>query len=239
MNDNAISVKNLSVSYGTVDAIENITLDIKKGEAVCIIGPNGGGKTTFLNALLGFLKPNSGEIEILGSDIKSAYSKISFVPQVSLVERNFPISVTESVMTATLKSGLHPFKFFNSKDRQNALSILKEVGLENSHKREISALSGGEFQRLLIARALAQKPEILLLDEPTANVDSFSRDRIFSLLEELNRKGMTIVTVTHDLIAAKTCFTKLAAINRDLIFFGDPQDIGDIASVMYGAYKGV
>lgn len=234
MSENAVSVKNLSVSYGVVEAIENITLNINEGESVCIVGPNGGGKTTFLNAVLGFLKPNKGEIKILGGSIKKAYSKISFVPQASSVDRNFPISVIESVMTASLKSGLHPFKFFKKADVGKALSILKEVGLEKYENRKISELSGGEFQRLLIARAIVGNPQILLLDEPTANVDIYSRNKIFDLLGEFCRCGKTVITVTHDLAAAKACFSKLAIINKELIFFGKPDEIEDISSVIYG-----
>lgn len=234
MNENVISVKEVSVSYGEVEAIENITLDIKKGEFVCIVGPNGGGKTTFLNAVLGFLKPDKGEIKIFGKDIKKAYSKISFVPQVSSAERNFPVSVLEAVMTAGLKSGLHPFKSFNKADKKKAFELLKAVGLDGFAKREISALSGGEFQRMLIARALSQEPEILLLDEPTANADISSRNKIFSLLSELNRNGLTVVIVTHDLAAVKDRCSKLIAINRGLVFCGKLSEKTDIGAMMYG-----
>ena len=234
MSGSALSVKNLSVSYGAVEAVENITLDINAGESLCIVGPNGGGKTTFLNAVLGFLKPDGGEIKILGGSIKKAYSKISFVPQASDVDRNFPISVREAVLTASLKSGLHPFEFFDKADCGKALSVLKEVGLDGYENRKISFLSGGEFQRLLIARAIMGDPQILLLDEPTANVDLYSRNKIFALLGEFCRDGKTVITVTHDLAAAKACFSKLAVINKELIFFGDPDKSGDIASLMYG-----
>ncbi len=230
----AISVKNLSVAYSNVEAISNITLDINEGDFVSVIGPNGGGKTTLLNTLLGFLDVNYGEVKILGKNVKSSDISISYVPQISAIDRNFPITVLETVMTAFLKSGLHPFRRFKPQEREKALSLLEQVGLSEYAARRISELSGGEFQRLLIARALAANPQILLLDEPTANVDVSSRDKIFNSLASLNKSGMTIVVVTHDLAAAVEYSTKLALINRTLHYYGEPIITEEIAKLMYG-----
>lgn len=225
--DSAININNLTVSYSGADAINNISLDIKKGEFVCIMGPNGGGKTTLLNTVLGFLKPDSGHIEI------SRSSSVSYVPQIAAIDRDFPITALETVMTAFLKSGLHPFKKFSKAERQKATDILKEVGLEQYAQRQISGLSGGEFQRLLIARALASDPKILLLDEPTASVDITSRDKIFSILKELNCKGITVITVTHDIPAACSYATRFVLINRELIYSGEPLATKKINQIMY------
>lgn len=223
-----ISIKNLSVSYSGTDAINGISFDINSGDFLCILGPNGGGKTTLLNTILGFLKPDSGEI------FKDKALKISYVPQTAMLDRNFPISVLETVLTGTLGKGLHPFRRFSAQQKKSACEILSAVGLDGYSKRQISELSGGEFQRLLIARALASEPEILLLDEPTANVDIASRDRIFSLLCELNKKGMTVVTVTHDLKAAAENSTKTAFIDQRLKYFGNPVPLSELTSLMYG-----
>lgn len=233
MNE-AISVNKLSVAYKGIDAINDISLEIMKGEFVCIIGPNGGGKTTFLNAVLGFLKPHSGEIRILNRNIKEAYSSVSYVPQTAAIDRNFPITVLETVMTAFLKSGFHLFRIFKKEEKEKAFLLLQQVGLDGLAERQISELSGGEFQRLLIARALASEPQILLLDEPTANVDAASRNNIFNILSEINTLGVTVVVVTHDIAAAVSTANKLICISRELVYCGKPEITKEISEIMYG-----
>lgn len=232
--ENAISVKHLCVSYVNSHALHGINLEVEKGDFLGIIGPNGGGKTTLLNAVLGFVKPDNGEIRINGLPPKKGRNIIGYVPQTANVEMNFPISVTETVMTAFLNQGLHLFKRFSASDRQRALKILKRVGLEDLANRQISELSGGEFQRLLIARALARDPEILLLDEPTSSVDPASTEEIYSILKELNRDGITVVMVTHDLAAVSSVVKKIACINRNLIYYGEPRLTNEICRAMYG-----
>ncbi len=227
--DTIIEIKNLSVSYSGADAINNINLDVNKGEFIAVIGPNGGGKTTLLNTVLGFLKADSGAIQII-----SKSTLLSYVPQISLIDRNFPITVLETVLSAFLKSGLHPFKRFKKSEIEKATECLNLLGLNGYATRQISELSGGEFQRLLIARALASNPDILFLDEPTANVDIASRNKIFATLKELNSKGLTIIIVTHDLSAATEYSSKLVLINRELIYCGVPVLTDEIIKILYG-----
>lgn len=231
--EKAILVDNLSVSYSGIEAINNITLSIDEGEFVCIVGPNGGGKTTLLNSILGILKPDNGIIKLFGTPYKSTKTALSYVPQTAAIDRGFPITVLETVMTAFLKRGFHPFKLFSKSEKAKAVELLKTVGLECHCNRQISELSGGEFQRLLIARALALEPKILLLDEPTASVDGDSRNKIFALLKALNKSGMTVVTVTHDYAAAEENATKLICINREVIYCGKPLDTKGITEIMY------
>lgn len=227
--DTIIEIKNLSVSYSGADAINNINLDVNKGEFIAVIGPNGGGKTTLLNTVLGFLKADSGAIQII-----SKSTLLSYVPQISLIDRSFPITVLETVLSAFLKSGLHPFKRFKKSEIEKATECLNLLGLNGYATRQISELSGGEFQRLLIARALASNPDILFLDEPTANVDIASRNKIFATLKELNSKGLTIIIVTHDLSAATEYSSKLVLINRELIYCGVPVLTDEIIKILYG-----
>ena len=227
--DTAIEIKNLTVSYSGEDAINNINLEIKKGEFVSVIGPNGGGKTTLINTILGFLKADSGTVKIT-----SPSAVLSYVPQISLIDRSFPITVLETVLTAFLKSGLHPFKKFRETEIEKAIECLKLLGLSDYSNRQISELSGGEFQRLLIARSLAADPEILLLDEPTANVDIASRDKIYATLKGLNVKGLTVIIVTHDLWAATEFSSRLVLINRELKYCGKPVFTEEITKALYG-----
>ena len=162
----ALKITDLSVSYGDVEAIQNINLTVNEGEYLGIIGPNGGGKTTLISAVTGLIRPDSGTVRIFGEEGRAARSNIGYVPQNSKVSRDFPITVSETVMTAFLKGGAHPFRRFDSSDRKKALSYLEKLGLSELSERNVSALSGGEFQRLLIARALAGEPRLLVLDEP-------------------------------------------------------------------------
>lgn len=217
--ENIISLENASVSYRKNEALCNISLHIEKGSFTGIIGPNGGGKTTLLKTVLGFLKPEHGNISISVSR-----DKIGYVPQTASLERDFPISVTEAVLTAFLKSGLHPFRRFTFDEKQKASKLLELVGLSLKADSAVSRLSGGEFQRMLIARALAAKPQIMLLDEPTANIDPESSEKIFKLLTELNRSGMTVITVTHDIPAVLKSADRLIYVNKLILFNGSPEE---------------
>lgn len=219
-----ISVESLNVSYGNIGAIYDLNLTVQKGEFLGIIGPNGGGKTTLLSAILGLIKPSGGNITINGSELKSGRQLIGYVPQTISVDRYFPISVKETVLTAFLNNKLNPFKRFSDEQKQKAYDSLKSVGLETKADNLISELSGGEFQRMLIARALVGEPEILLLDEPTSNIDKDSTEKIYTLLKELNSKGRTIIMVTHDLGSINRLFTRIMLINRTATFIGSPSD---------------
>ncbi len=222
--DNAVSVENLSVSYSGIEAVNNINLEIKKGEFLGITGPNGGGKTTVLSAILGLIKTDCGEIKIQGKNITEGRKQIGFVPQTVSVDRQFPISVIETVMTAFLNKGIEPFKIFGKAEKAKAMETLELIGLKEKAEKQISELSGGEFQRLLIARALAAEPEILFLDEPTSNIDTHSRNSIYGILSKLNQNGATIVMVTHDLQNISDMFSRLICINRTVVFDGSPKD---------------
>lgn len=230
----ALKITNLTVSYGSYKALSDVSLTVHEGEYLGIIGPNGGGKTTLISAVTGIIKPDSGTIAIFGADGRKARGVIGYVPQNSKVSRDFPITVSETVMTAFLRGGAHPFRRFNSDDKQKALSYLEKLGLTQLADRNVSELSGGEFQRLLIARALATEPKLLVLDEPVSNVDPKSREVIYSLLESLNKSGQTILMVTHDLFAISSAVGSIACLNRTLVYHGKPKITDEISHAMYG-----
>ncbi len=225
-----ISINNLTVSFNNLPIIENLSFEIEKGEFVCIIGPNGAGKTTLLKTILGLIKHKSGSISF--EDNKKPI--ISYMPQVNDIDRNFPISVKETVLSAMLKKGLHPFKKYTKLEILKAEQLLKSVGLFDFADRQIGELSGGQFKRMLIARALAVEPEILLLDEPTSDADIISRNEIFTLLKNLNEKGMTIITSTHDLEATREYTSKLVSINKSLVYCGEVPQSNSLYSLLYG-----
>ncbi len=222
--EKAISVSGLTVSYSGQEAVNDINITVNKGEFLGLIGPNGGGKTTVLSSILGLTEKNSGTIKILGRAIKDGRRLIGYVPQTSAVDRDFPITVMETVLSAFLNSGLHPFKRFNPLEKAKAAETLGILGLSGMENKPIKALSGGEFQKLLIARALVSNPDILLLDEPVSNIDDSSRNEIYSILKELNGKGKTIIMVTHDMQNLDSLFSRLIYINRTVLFDGSPSD---------------
>lgn len=229
----AIKIKNLYVSYGPVSALTDINLVVPSGEYLGIIGPNGGGKSTLLKSILGLIPVDSGTISILGRKPGKTGTLIGYVPQFSSVERKFPITVREAVLTGRVTFGGTAFHRYSRADREAADKALKDVGIAMLAKRGIDALSGGQFQKMLIARALAVGPQILMLDEPTASVDTASREQIFALLADLN-KHMTIILVTHDTMAVASQVHKIACLNNRLVYHGEPELDNDTVNSMYG-----
>ena len=197
MENITISINDLSFSFDKTPILEDVNLQIEKGQFIGFIGPNGGGKTTLLKLIIGLLQSQTGTIKVLGENPKDIRSKIGYVPQVINVDRNFPISVYELV----LLGGISESKFLkkypkNIKDK--ALDFLEKMDLLHLKNKSFGQLSGGEFQKALIARALISDPDILVLDEPTANIDVIAEKKIFDLILQYKGKK-TILIVSHDL----------------------------------------
>lgn len=233
MSKPALQIENLSVYYGQTPAITGVCLDVLEGEYLGIIGPNGGGKSTLLKAILGLIPLSSGTVRIYGKEAKASRTMLGYVPQFSNVDKRFPITLGEVVLTGRMKAGLSPFFRYSKDDREAVSAILEKIGIAQLENRQISELSGGEFQKMLIARALAMKPKILLLDEPTASVDASSQDQIYELLEELN-ENMTIILVTHDLLAVSSQVRRLACLNGRLVYHGEPELSEQVVNSLYG-----
>lgn len=232
-NKKALEIRDLSVSYGGVKALQNINLMIKKGDFTAVIGPNGGGKSTLIRASLGLIPIEKGEITLLGGNPNDTRARAGYVPQFSYLDKRFPMSVFETALTGRLSGGIKPFKRYSEKDKEITLDKLKNMGIEKLAERNIDELSGGEFQRVLIARALASEPEILFLDEPTANVDASAREHIYSLIGELNN-SVTVIMVTHDLFAISSAVKSIACLNVQLVYHGEPELNENILGSLYG-----
>ncbi len=212
---NILDFDNVSFSFGKESIIRNVSFAIEKGDYCGVVGPNGGGKTTILRLIIGLLKPDSGKITINGKSIKESRNIIGYVPQYSNMDNSFPISVEQVVAMGVLKRfNLSPFLKSDDKRRvEEALDLLK---IRNLRDNSFGDLSGGQKQRVLIARAIVSNPEILILDEPTASVDSEIEKEIYILLKEFN-KDKTIILVSHDMEKISSASNRLLCVNRKVI----------------------
>lgn len=195
-----IESQDLCFAYDEGLILKDVTFKVNSGEFIGIIGPNGGGKTTLLKLLMGFLKPTSGSLLLFGTSPSKVASKIGYVPQSMRFDKQFPISVFELVLSGRL-SKLPWHGTYSREDLQIVKQTLDDLELTSIQNSAFGTLSGGQAQRALIARALVSQPQLLLLDEPTANVDARAEADIYALLRELQGK-MTILMVTHDLSTA-------------------------------------
>lgn len=218
---NIIEIKNLNVWFGNNLVLDNINLTIDEKEFLGIIGPNGGGKTTLLKVMLGLIKPDEGEVLIFGKRPKLSRQMIGYVPQYSSFESGFPISVWDVVLMGRLgKKKL--FGKLDDEDKDFVRDAISKVNLSGYENKIVGNLSGGEKQRVLIARALAINPKLLLLDEPTASIDSSLDHNFYDLLTQLN-KEKTIILISHDIGAISQNVKKIACMNRKLVFHNSKE----------------
>lgn len=229
----AVSLHDVCFSYQDLFVLKNISFNIQEGQFVGIIGPNGGGKTTLLKLILGFLRPDSGNIRVFGQSLDAARQSIAYVPQSLRYDKQFPISVLELVLGGRL-SHLPWYGVYSKADKQAALDALERVGLLDFQDRSFGNLSGGQAQRALIARALASEPRLLLLDEPTASVDAQAEGDIYAILKGLQGK-MTILMVTHNLQAAIELVEKVVCVQHTAVVLDPSQVCEHFAFGLYHA----
>ena len=212
VGDTILEIRNLDFSYDAgPPTLSGVNLTLRAGESGCIVGPNGGGKSTLLKLILGLLQPTAGEILLFGVPPAQSRLRVGYMPQNHLLDSAFPITVLEAVLTGRLRG---PFRFrYSRRDREAALAALEELDIVDLAKHSFTALSGGQRQRVLIARALACEPELLLLDEPTANIDPGAGERFYATLETLRRR-MTVLTVSHDLGFVNREIDRVICVNR-------------------------
>ncbi|MBR3204386.1 metal ABC transporter ATP-binding protein [Candidatus Saccharibacteria bacterium] len=190
-----LSVKNLNIVYDKNTIISSANFSIKKGDFVCVVGSNGSGKSTLIKTLLGLIFPASGKI-IFDKTIKK--HSIGYLPQESKIDQSFPATVLEIVLSGTLEKSSKKF-FYKKSDKNCAEDCLKNLNIEKLKTKCFSELSGGQKQKVLLARALASTSDLLFLDEPSNNLDYKSRKEFYSLLKSLNENGLTIIMITHDI----------------------------------------
>ena len=216
-----IEMKNLSVSYQGQLALEPTSLTIKGPTIIGIIGPNGAGKSTLIKGMLGIVE-SEGQTFLDRKPMKQELSKIAYVEQKIHIDYNFPIKVKECVSL-----GLYPkiklFQRLKTSDWEKVARALKIVGLEDFAERQISQLSGGQFQRVLIARCLVQEAEYIFLDEPFVGIDSVSEEIIMATLRQLRKDGKTILIVHHDLSKVVAYFDQVLLLNKEVIAFGSTE----------------
>jgi zinc transport system ATP-binding protein len=232
VNVPAIKLTDVWVDYDGIPALEAIDFEIPQLDFLGIIGPNGGGKTTLLKSLIGLIRPARGKIAIFGSSPSKAYSLIGYVPQVSTFDRLYPINVWDVVMMGRLSTS-KMFRPYNKDDREQTAEALERAGMFDYKSRQIGKLSGGQVQRILIARALAARPRILLLDEPTSSVDTEAEKGLYELLHELNAE-QTIVIVSHDIGVISSHVKSIACLNRKLYHHGSKDLTPEVIEAVYG-----
>ena len=221
----AVAIHDLSVRYDRVTALRGVEMLCHCGEALGIIGPNGSGKSTLLKAIAGLLKPSTGRIELFGKPPSSAKpGSIAYVPQVEAVDFSFPATVRDVVSMARF-AHLSPFSPFRKHDREIVQNALEALDIANLADRHIANLSGGQQQRTFVARALAQEPEILLLDEPTTGVDAATQQAIRRIVRDRVAAGLPVLMTTHEVDDADQWFDKMAVIDRRVLAYGTPRHV--------------
>ncbi|MDZ4171846.1 MAG: metal ABC transporter ATP-binding protein [Methanobacteriaceae archaeon] len=223
MSSDAVILKNISYKFKNNAVLEDINLKIKKNDFLAIIGPNGGGKSTLLKIIMGIYKPYSGSVRVFNTSPEEARPKIGYLPQITHLESDFPISVFDAVIMGCYHG---PLKGYTHQDEKDVIKSLKVVKMEDFADKQIGNLSGGQLQRVLIARALARRPKLLLLDEPTASIDPEMQNLFYDLLKKI-RDEMAVVLVSHDVGVISSYVESIACLNRRLFSHGPVKTAED------------
>lgn len=222
METEIVSLKNVNVYYEKFTVLEEINLSVKQQDFLGIIGPNGGGKTSLLRVILGLVKPHKGKVTVFGTLPQKSRQAVGYVPQINLFDREFPISVWETVLMGRLgyTKILHSY---DRTDKELAAQALQTVDMLDYKNQQIGTLSEGQKQRVFIARALTTNPKLLLLDEPTSSIDMHAKSGLYEILKKLKEK-MAIILITHDIGIVSSYVNKIACLNRKL-FYHDSNEI--------------
>ena len=211
-----IELKNLTLGYDNCVVLKNINMTINEGDFICVVGPNGSGKSTLIKGILGLIKPISGRV--IYNNLKQNF--IGYMPQETLVDKNFPASVFEIVLSGTLNN----VNFYSKEEKDIAISNMKLLCIEKLKNKNFCDLSGGERQKVLLARSLCATSKLLILDEPSNNLDSKSKKDLYKTVLELNKKNITVIMITHDLDHDNLLGNKILSLREDEVFFGSTNE---------------
>jgi ABC-type Mn2+/Zn2+ transport system ATPase subunit len=239
----ALQVKNLKVAYETETVLENISFEVNAGDIVAIIGPNGSGKTTLIKAILGLVPVAVGFVYIFEKEPKRELLKVGYVPQRFYFDKNFPITVEEFLNLSMTQRTYGRNKLCAKTGECDIVTAkLREVGMDVAHKKLLGELSGGQLQRVLMARAILNEPNILFLDEPAAGVDIGGEDTFYDIISHLHKDhGTTIVFVSHEIDIVFKFATKVICVNKQMLCIGAPKDVLDARTIkaLYGEDVGI
>ncbi len=227
-----LEFQGVDFSFNSAKVLVDVNLKIYKRDFVAIIGPNGGGKTTLVKLALGLLKPDRGQIYLLGKEPSKTCHLAGYMPQYATGEKGFPITVLDNVLLGTLDANSKGI-FFSKEAIEKARAALSLVGMDEFRDKRIGDLSGGQVQRVLLARAIVSDPEILFLDEPMANIDISGQCKLFDLMADLNNK-MTICFVTHDIGLLSQYVKSVICVNQKVHFHKAPKITKDVAKLLMG-----
>jgi len=215
-----LSVSNLSVSYFGKEVLKNVTFSVGKGKLIGIVGPNGAGKSTLIKAILNLVRPSSGTILFDEKPMESIKKATSYIEQMAEHDLSFPIRVKDVVMLGAFPNmGL--FRCPNKIHKNQVLDALQEVDMYNFAKSQIGELSGGQLQRVFLARVLMQDAQIIFLDEPFKGIDTDNEQKIIKILKRLREKGKTIIMIYHDLNNVADYFDEIIILNKEVVAYGD------------------
>ena len=218
-----LKLNDVSVRFSGMPALSNVSFELQPGERIAVVGPNGAGKSTLFNVISGVLSPTQGEVKVYGH-APDEHICIAYVPQRSQVDWQFPVDVSDVVMMGRVRRmGL--FRRPKREDWRVVSEALALVGMHPLARRQIGELSGGQQQRVFIARALAQEAELMLMDEPLTGLDVKSQGDIFTILDKLRKRNVTIMVATHDLNLAAERFDRLMLLNQQIIGFGPASEV--------------
>ena len=228
-----VKFKDVCFAYDRAPVLEDVNFTIQERTFISIVGPNAGGKTTLLKLMLGLLKPSRGIVEVCGQTPEQARPRIGYMPQYVQFDPNFPVTVLDVVLMGRLGNGTR-FGPYRKTDKDIAMEALNKLEMDKARNRPFMALSGGQRQRVLIARALTAEPELLLLDEPTANVDMAVETELFELLNTMS-ETITVVVVSHDLGFVSQYVQSVVCVNGRVMMHPTTAVTGEVISALYGA----